>query len=88
MSFVGYFSFRNQTNGSVFIKTLCDVFDEHIKQNVEIDVVKSMIKVNRKVAEDYESYVTDPKNTALHEKKQMPSFVCMLRKELFFKKQT
>lgn len=82
----GYYSFRSSTKGSVFIQTICDVYDDHIAKEAEVDVLKAQLEVNGKVAENFTSYI--PSDPAFNNMKQMPSFVCMLRKSLLLKKRT
>lgn len=82
----GYYSFRTSKKGSVFIQAICDVYDECIKEGAEIDVLKSHLEVNGRVAVDFKSYM--PNDPAFHNMKQMPSLVCTLRKSLYLKKHT
>ncbi|XP_032238419.2 caspase-3 [Nematostella vectensis] len=68
----GYVSWRHQEKGSWFIQALVEVFK---KDATTEDVLSMLIKVNRKVALEFESF---------NRKKQMPSPVVMLTKKLFF----
>ncbi|EDO41263.1 predicted protein [Nematostella vectensis] len=68
----GYVSWRHQEKGSWFIQALVEVFKTDATTE---DVLSMLIKVNRKVALEFESF---------NRKKQMPSPVVMLTKKLFF----
>jgi hypothetical protein len=74
----GYYSFRNTTKGSPFISAFTSVFSEY---GSHLDVLRLLTRINRKVAVEYESLLADP---AFSRKKQVPSFECMLTKELYF----
>lgn len=68
----GFVSWRHSDKGSWFIQALIDVFREYSSKE---DVASMLIRINRKVALEFES--TD-------KKKQMPSPVIMLTKKVFF----
>ncbi len=53
----GHYSWRNSTNGSWFIQSLCQVLDEHGKQ---LEIMQLLTAVNRRVAYYYESNTNDP----------------------------
>ena len=75
----GHFSWRNSSNGSWFVQTLCDVFLEY---GMQLEILQILTIVSRRVAYHYESNANDP---AMSGKKQIPCIVSMLTKQLFFK---
>ena len=75
----GYYSWRNSVNGSWFIQSLCAVLDEYGK---ELEVIQLLTMVNRRVAYYYQSNASE---ASMSGKKQVPSIVTMLTKELYFK---
>lgn len=74
----GYYSWRNSRSGSWFIQAITSVFFEHGRT---MDLLRMMTRVNRKVAYEFESNASNP---AMSKKKQTPSLVSMLTKELYF----
>ncbi|KAJ8416540.1 hypothetical protein AAFF_G00358280 [Aldrovandia affinis] len=74
----GYYSWRNTSNGSWFIQSLCHMFSKYGK---ELEVMQIMTRVNNRVALDFQSCSNLPGFDA---KKQIPCIVSMLTKELFF----
>ncbi|KAI0221883.1 Caspase-3 [Lamellibrachia satsuma] len=74
----GYFSWRNSNNGSWFIQALYKVFQ---KDGGERDILTLLTKVNCMVACEFESHV--PTDESMHLKKQIPSIVSMLTKQLY-----
>lgn len=77
-SMPGHVSFRNETHGSWFIRSLC----EQLKANgTRYDILRLITFVNRRVAIDYESYNEDPE---LDKKKQMPCTTFTLTRILQF----
>lgn len=74
----GYFAFRNATKGSFYISALSEIFQ---KQGTELEITRLLTRVGRKVAVEFESFARDRAYSA---KKQMPCFVSMLTKELYF----
>ncbi|XP_049710630.1 caspase-7 isoform X2 [Elephas maximus indicus] len=74
----GYYSWRNPGRGSWFVQALCSVLNEHGKH---LEIMQLLTRVNNRVARDFESQSNDPH---FHEKKQIPSVVSMLTKELYF----
>ena len=68
----GYVSWRHSEKGSWFIQALVDVFKAQAKHE---DLVSMLIKVNGKVARDFESN---------NKKKQIPAPVIMLTKKVYF----
>ena len=68
----GYVSWRHSRKGSWFIQALVDVFKTQARHE---DLVSMLIKVNGKVARDFESN---------NKKKQIPAPVIMLTKKLYF----
>ncbi|XP_078493038.1 uncharacterized protein LOC100178691 [Ciona intestinalis] len=75
-----YYSWRNKSNGSIFIQALCLTFNLF---GEEQEIMQMMTKVNRMVAYDYESASKDPK---MDQKKQIPSITTQLTAELYFPK--
>jgi len=75
----GHFSFRNNAHGSWFIQALCKIFDEHAKDK---EIMQMLTRVNRYVALEFESRSKKKEHSG---KKQVPSVVSMLTKELFFR---
>jgi len=68
----GYVSWSNLQKGSWFVQAIVDVFSTYAHKE---DVVSMLIRVNRKVATEFESF---------SRKKQMPAPVVMLTKKVFF----
>jgi caspase 7 len=77
----GYFSWRNTELGSWFIQSLCRNLSEHAA-HPDMDVLRLLTRVNYEVAMVNESNV--PNDAKWHRKKQIPSVVSMLTKDLFF----
>ncbi|XP_029962527.1 caspase-3-like [Salarias fasciatus] len=73
----GYYSWRNTTNGSWFIQSLCDMLLRH----PSLELMQIMTRVNRKVALSFESSTNLP---GFGCKKQIPCIVSMLTKEFYF----
>lgn len=80
VNFAGTYAFRNPNKGSWFVQALSKVFQEY---GTRLEITRLLTRVNRLVSENYESKTADPQ---LSRKKQMPCFVSMLRKDLYFKK--
>ncbi|XP_055344093.1 caspase-3-like [Paramacrobiotus metropolitanus] len=78
----GYFSWRNSARGSWFVQALGKVIKENVERLHEIDLLRILTRVNYEVAYGFESNV--PGDALKHRKKQMPSVVSMLTKELYF----
>lgn len=74
----GYYSWRNSRSGSWFIQAITSVFLEHGRT---MDLMRMLTRVSRKVAYEFESNASNP---AMSKKKQIPSIVSMLTKELYF----
>ena len=73
----GYYSWRNSVRGSWFVQAIVSVFRENA---LTMDVLRMMTRVNAEVA-------TQKSNTNDHfsdNKKQIPSIISQLRKELYF----
>ena len=68
----GYVSWNNLAKGSWFVQAIADVFSDYAHTE---DVVSMLIRVNNKVAREFESF---------NRKKQMPAPVIMLTKKVFF----
>lgn len=77
----GYYSWRNTTNGSWFIQSLCDMLLRH----PSLELMQIMTRVNRKVALCFESSTNLP---GFGFKKQIPCIVSMLTKEFYFPDQS
>lgn len=75
----GYYSWRNSINGSWFIQSLCEVFNQMANKS---EIMQLLTAVNRKVAYHYESNANDP---SMSGKRQIPCIVTMLTKELYFR---
>ncbi|CAH1795558.1 unnamed protein product [Owenia fusiformis] len=80
----GYFSWRNSTRGSWFIQALCSVLEKY-GENPDYDILRIMTRVNRMVAYDFESRAA---REFMNRKKQIPSIVSMLTKEMYFTPRT
>ncbi|XP_028303469.1 caspase-3a [Gouania willdenowi] len=74
----GYYSWRNTMTGSWFMQSLCDMISMFGK---ELELQHIMIRVNHKVAVDFESISNVP---GFNAKKQIPCIVSMLTKEMYF----
>ncbi|XP_046878576.1 caspase-3-like isoform X1 [Hypomesus transpacificus] len=74
----GYYSWRNTTNGSWFMQSLCEMLQRH---GHVLEIMQIMTRVNHKVALDFESNSNNPGFSA---KKQIPCIVSMLTKDLYF----
>ncbi len=68
----GFVSWRNSEKGSWFVQALCEIFMTYAGQE---DVVSMLIRVNGKVAREFQSY---------EQKKQIPSPVVRLTKKVYF----
>ncbi|KAM9741013.1 caspase-3b isoform 2-T3 [Menidia menidia] len=76
----GYYSWRNTSQGSWFIQSLCEVLQ---KSREKLELMQIMTRVNRKVALQFESSSNTP---GFSGKKQIPSIVSMLTKDFYFPK--
>ncbi|XP_053285001.1 caspase-3 [Pleuronectes platessa] len=74
----GYYSWRNTSNGSWFIQSLCEML-MHYKR--ELELMQIMTRVNRKVALHFESSTNQLESSC---KKQIPCIVSMLTKDFYF----
>jgi hypothetical protein len=75
----GYFAWRNSRNGSWFIQGLHRTLEKY--GTSKLDFVKLLTRVNRMVAYEFESNASQPH---MNKKKQVPSIVSMLTKDLYF----
>ncbi|KAM8940161.1 caspase-3-like [Pelodytes ibericus] len=73
----GYYSWRNTSNGSWFIQSLCEMLKLH---GAQLDLLQILTCVNHMVALEFESCSSSPE---FHAKKQIPCVVSMLTK-LFY----
>ncbi|KAM7305211.1 caspase-1-like isoform X2 [Ixodes scapularis] len=76
----GYYSWRNEQNGSHYINALCSVLYEEASSDKPRDFVSLMAVVNRQLGLRFESYT--PSNYKTHRKKQTPCFVSTLTRKL------
>ncbi|XP_037317982.2 caspase-3b [Pungitius pungitius] len=76
----GYYSWRNTTNGSWFMQSLCEMLRRFSGQ---LELMQIMTRVNHKVALHFESSSNMPGYSG---KKQIPSIVSMLTKDFYFPK--
>ena len=83
MLLTGYYSWRRKsgpTKGSWFIQALHAVIQQNKSHLDRLDFVSLLTRVNYKVAYELES---SAKKEDWNHKKQVPSIVSMLRKDLF-----
>lgn len=73
----GYYSWRNSSDGSWFIQSLCMMLKQYAKK---LELMQILTRVNHKVAE-FSSYSNRPD---FHGKKQIPCIVSMLTKDFYF----
>ncbi|XP_072252343.1 caspase-3b [Leuresthes tenuis] len=76
----GYYSWRNMSNGSWFIQSLCEMLQRF---SGELELMQILTRVNQKVALHFESSCNLP---GFSNKKQIPSVVSMLTKDFYFPK--
>ncbi|XP_014870092.1 caspase-3-like [Poecilia latipinna] len=74
----GFYSWRNTSNGSWFIQSLCESLN---KFSGQLELMQIMTRVNHKVAFHFESASDLP---GFSGKKQIPCFVSMLTKDFYF----
>ncbi|XP_035017452.1 caspase-3 isoform X1 [Hippoglossus stenolepis] len=74
----GYYSWRNTSNGSWFMQSLCEML---VHYKGELELMQIMTRVNRKVALHFESSSNLP---GFSSKKQIPCIVSMLTKDFYF----
>ena len=75
----GYFAWRNKANGSWFVQALHEML-EKFGRDGEMDFVRLLTRVNRKVAYEFESCTQDE---FMNRKKQIPSIVSKLTKDIY-----
>ncbi|GBM44898.1 Caspase [Araneus ventricosus] len=75
----GFYSWRNTTNGSWFIQSLCATLQKYA---YDIDLLQLLTIVNRRVAYDFESFT--PTEADMHLKKQVPCITSTLTKNIRF----
>uniref|UniRef100_A0A8D0BKR8 Caspase-3 n=1 Tax=Salvator merianae TaxID=96440 RepID=A0A8D0BKR8_SALMN len=73
----GYYSWRNSSDGSWFIQSLCVMLKQYAKK---LELMHILTRVNSKVAE-FSSCSNQPD---FHGKKQIPCIVSMLTKDFYF----
>ena len=71
----GYYSWRNNTDGSWFIQCLTKVFDENAHH---MDILQMLTRVNAMIS------TFKSRNLVAPDKRQVASIVSMLTKELYF----
>ncbi|KAK5865228.1 hypothetical protein PBY51_016408 [Eleginops maclovinus] len=76
----GYYSWRNQNNGSWFMQSLCEMLQRF---SGELELMQIMTRVNRKVSLHFESSSNLPGFSRM---KQIPCIVSMLTKDFYFPK--
>jgi len=77
---LGYFAWRNNLKGSWFIQALHKML-EKFRYKKQLDFVSLLTRVNHEVAYKFEAKAAQPH---MNRKKQMPSIVSMLTKDLYF----
>ncbi|XP_061421074.1 caspase-3-like isoform X3 [Lethenteron reissneri] len=75
----GYYSWRNEERGSWFIQSLCE---ELLRNSSQLELVKILVCVNRRVATQY---VSCSRDITYNDKKQIPCIMSMLTREFYFK---
>nr|CAD7575686.1 unnamed protein product [Timema californicum] len=75
-----FYSFRNPEEGTWFIRCLCAELKE---SGATTDFLKVLTRAARRVALEHESY--NDMDTMMHEKKQVPSTVSMLIRDIYFR---
>jgi hypothetical protein len=73
----GYYSWRNTVRGSWFVQAIVSVFRQNA---LTMDVLRMMTLVNAEVAKQKSNTTKEISNN----KKQIPSIISQLRKELYF----
>ena len=76
----GYYSWRNGMNGSWYVQGLTEMLG---KFGETMEIQKLLTKVHQMVAQNFESQSSQP---GFYKKKQVPSMVSMLTKDLYFRK--
>ncbi|XP_029021236.1 caspase-3b isoform X2 [Betta splendens] len=74
----GYYAWRNVTNGSWFMQSLCDMLLRHSKH---LELMQIMTRVNYMVTRYFES---NSNIAGFDGKKQIPCIVSMLTKDFYF----
>lgn len=77
--YIGFYSWRNQTNGSWFIQSLCKELREN---GFKYDILTLLTFVMQTVSYDFESYVL--KDPTMDKRKQIPCVMTMLTHLLRF----
>ncbi|CAL1295807.1 unnamed protein product [Larinioides sclopetarius] len=75
----GFYSWRNTTNGSWFVQSLCAALQKYA---YDMDLLQLLTIVNRRVAYDFESFT--PHDEEMHLKKQVPCVTSTLTKNIRF----
>ena len=73
----GYYSWRNSFKGSWFVQAINSVFRKYVKS---MDLLRMMTRVNCEVARQKSDTGKDYSDN----KKQIPSIISQLRKEVYF----
>ncbi|XP_048094113.1 caspase-3-like isoform X2 [Alosa alosa] len=75
----GYFSWRHQLHGSVFISCLCDMLTRHRR----LELTKILTRVSCHVATSFHSQTGEKES---HGKKQMPCIISRLTREFYLQR--
>jgi hypothetical protein len=78
LSLTGYFSWRNNVDGSWFVQALVNVLSQY---GSEMEILQMLTLVNKIVAYEFESCTDHEFTSGL---KQVPCVVSTLTKQLFF----
>jgi hypothetical protein len=82
-AFLGFYSWRNTTNGSWFVQALCYVLSERGRED---DLLSLMTTVSRIVSIGFES--NTPQDSNMHQRKQIPCVTSLLTRKIYFKRKT
>ncbi len=80
---IGFYSWRNTTNGSWFVQALCYVLSERGRED---DLLSLMTTVSRIVSIGFES--NTPQDSNMHQRKQIPCVTSLLTRKIYFKRKT
>lgn len=81
--YLGFYSWRNTTNGSWFVQALCYVLAERGREE---DLLSLMTTVSRIVAIGFES--NTPQDSNMHQRKQIPCVTSLLTRKIYFKRKS
>ena len=80
---LGFYSWRNTTNGSWFVQALCYVLSDRGRED---DLLSLMTTVSRIVSIGFES--NTPQDSNMHRRKQIPCVTSLLTRKIYFKRKT